>query len=151
MLLPQSFDFTKTYSLTTTRSSASPLYRPSSFRPVPDLYNRSTYTAYGILLQTFNSGKPQASYSTSLPKVRLYFVPLNIKVNQDNLSSRILRWSRTEKQIFKTDYVGNKVVRSKIGTVQDGSVGKATSATSGHLVETFLDGSHRSEYYSGLL
>lgn len=68
-------------------------------------------------------------------------VALDAEADQRNTYSatdRILRWIRTGKHTFKTDYVGSEASGSTIRTeqIQDGSVEKASSALSIHTIKT---------------
>jgi len=63
------------------------------------------------------------------------------QISADSHTDRILRWIRTGKHTFETDYVESKVTRSISGTekIQDTAVGKAASALPECLVEACSD------------
>jgi hypothetical protein len=72
------------------------------------------------------------------------FIGLDVKADQNNkggATDRILRWMKTGKHTFETDYVESQAVGSTIESekVLDGAVGKAISTSSEHTVETSSD------------
>jgi hypothetical protein len=56
----------ETQSPTTTRSSASPRHRPTSFRPIQTCTTGALTATERLLFQTINSGKPRASHDLML-------------------------------------------------------------------------------------